>query len=227
MAVKEKSKVKSQKLKVDLFSATGEKKGKVNLPEALFGQKPNKALLAQAVRVFLSNQRSAHAKVKSRGEIQSSTRKIYRQKGTGGARHGARSAPIFVGGGIAHGPKGIENYNLTMPKTLRKLALVSALSKRAQAGEVMVADFDKVEPKTGKVARALGKIVGKSSLTLVSTGGDLARAARNISGVNLVSAKEISAYHILLGKALVVTPGAIEKLEARVKPVSAEAKGEK
>jgi len=169
------AKNKKAGISVDSYSVIGEKKGTVLLPEALFGQKPNAVLIAQAVRVFLSNQRSAHAKVKGRGEIQGSTRKIYKQKGTGGARHGARSAPIFVGGGIAHGPHGIENYNLVLPRTLRKKALISALSARAQNGSISIAEFDKVETKTGKMAKALQKMALKKPLTIYinSEGGDV------------------------------------------------------
>lgn len=209
-----------KKLHVDLYSVTGEKKGAVSLPEALFGQKPNKVLLAQAVRVFLSNQRKAHARVKGRGEIQSSTRKIYRQKGTGGARHGSRSAPIFVGGGIAHGPRGVENYRLELPRVLRKKALLSALSVRAQDGSIAVVEFDKVEAKTNKVARALGKMDLKAPWTMVYAENEFWRVARNIAGLTLINASQLSAYHVLLGNTLVITPKAIEVLKAKVKPVS-------
>ncbi|TSC90163.1 MAG: large subunit ribosomal protein L4 [Microgenomates group bacterium Gr01-1014_5] len=212
------SRAKEKGISVDSYSVTGEKKGTVSLPEALFGQKPNTALLAQAVRVFLSNQRSAHAKVKGRGEIQGSTRKIYKQKGTGGARHGARSAPIFVGGGIAHGPHGIENYDLVLPRTLRKKALISALSARVQNGSVSIAEFDKVEAKTGKIALALQKMALKKPLTMVYTENEVWQAGRNIANLNLVTAGRASAYHVLLGNSLIVTPRALEVLEARVKP---------
>lgn len=203
---------------VPRFSASGTKSGTTTLPESLFGQKPNKTLLAQAVRVYLSNQRSAHAKVKSRGEIKASTRKVYRQKGTGGARHGARSAPIFVGGGIAHGPRGIENYDLKLSRVLRKKALVSALSARAEAGHVIVCDLDKVEPKTRQVAQILEKLSLSWPLTILHAGGkDLLRAGRNLPKVNLVSAKTASAYHVLLGKSLIVTPEAVGILEGETK----------
>lgn len=216
-AVVSRPKSVDKKLSVDSYSVTGEKKGMVSLPEALFGQKPNTVLLAQAVRVFLSNQRSAHAKVKGRGEIQSSTRKIYKQKGTGGARHGSRSAPIFVGGGIAHGPHGIENYDLVLPRTLRKKALISALSARAQNGSVFIAEFDKVETKTGKIAKALQKMALKKPLTMVYTENEVWQAGRNITNLNLITAGKVSAYHVLLGNSLIVTPRALEALEARVK----------
>ncbi len=212
------SQAKEKGLSVDSYSVTGEKKGMVSLPEVLFGQKPNTVLLAQAVRVFLSNQRSAHAKVKGRGEIQGSTRKIYKQKGTGGARHGARSAPIFVGGGIAHGPHGIENYDLVLPRTLRKKALISALSARAQNGSVSIVEFDKVEAKTGKIAKALKKMALKKPLTMVYTENEVWQAGRNIANLNLVTAGKASAYHILLGNSLIVTPKALEVLGSRVKP---------
>src|SRR3989338_11153263 len=101
-------------LTAQVFQPEGGKSGTINLPEQLFAAKVNPQLMAQAVRVFLSNQRKAHAKSKTRGEIIRTTRKWYRQKGTGRARHGAQSAPLFVGGAKAHGPRGHQNYQLDM-----------------------------------------------------------------------------------------------------------------
>ena len=113
--------------KVDLYNIKGEKEGKVTLPKEIFETKINKPLLSQAVRVYLANQRDARARAKTRAQVKGSNRKIYRQKGTGGARHGDNKAPIFVGGGKAHPPKGI-NRRLSLPKKMKQLALKSALS---------------------------------------------------------------------------------------------------
>ncbi len=101
---------------VDLFLISGEKAGKVTLPSEIFAAKINNQLMAQAVRVFLANQRKARAKTKTRGKVEGSGKKIWAQKGTGRARHGDRYAPIFVGGGISHGPTGKENFKLKMRK---------------------------------------------------------------------------------------------------------------
>src|SRR3989344_4073637 len=97
-------------ISVPAFSITGESLKVVTLPVKVFGVKADPALLAQAVRIYLGNQRKSSAKTKTRAEVEGSTRKIYRQKGTGRARHGSIRAPIFVGGGIAHGPDGSQNY---------------------------------------------------------------------------------------------------------------------
>lgn len=210
--------VKKKGINVQSYSASGEKKGTATLPESVFGQKINSRLLAQAVRVFLANQRKAHAKTKSRGEVAKSTRKIYKQKGTGGARHGALSAPIFVGGGIAHGPRGIENYSLNLSRVLCRKALFSALSARVQEKSLLVADLEKVEPKTKSMARVLRKIIPEGSLTIVYSGkNELKRAARNIEDVHLVRANQLSAYHVLVGKNMLITPGAIDILADRVR----------
>lgn len=206
----------SKKLSADLFSAKGVKVGKFSLPSQLFGQKPNKILLAQAVRVYLSNQRQARAKTKSRGEVITSKRKIYRQKGTGGARHGSRNAPIFVGGGIAHGPHGVENYSLSMSKKMGKKALISALSARGEQQQVLVLDMDKVETKTGIVAKVLFKITDNRKLTFVYAKKELYRALRNIADVNSVYVGNLTAYDALIGKSLLMTPLSIEELSTRI-----------
>lgn len=209
------AKITKSSIKVSLINSKGERSGSVALSEAIFGQKPNKVLLAQAVRVFLSNQRHSHAKTKRRGEVKRSTRKIYRQKGTGGARHGARSAPIFVGGGIAHGPRGLQNYHLKLSQKMAKKALISALSARAQRGELVVADLEGIEAKTSILASLLQKNK-LDSLTLVYTSPTIQRAGRNIEGLNPISASTLSAYEALVGKALLLTKEALQSLEARL-----------
>src|SRR3989344_3759198 len=125
-------------VKLDVYSAKGIKKGYANLPER-FVEKENLPLLAQAIRVYEARLHPGLAKVKTRGEVIASTRKIYRQKGTGGARHGAKSAPIFVGGGVTHGPKGLKRI-LTLPAKMRKKALGTALSLKAKEEKVFVID---------------------------------------------------------------------------------------
>jgi len=137
--------------KVDVYNLSGIKSGQMELPKNIFAVKINESLMAQAVRVYLSNQRKSRTKTKSRGEIVLTKAKWFRQKGTGRARHGARSAPIFVGGGVAHGPTGEQNYHLKMSKKMKKQALFSALTSKFKANEVMVIkDLAKIEPKTKK-----------------------------------------------------------------------------
>ena len=217
-------KTTSRKITVPYFTKSGSKSGSVTLSKEIFGQEPNKVILAQAVRVFLSNQRNAHAKTKRRSDVRSSKRKIYRQKGTGGARHGARSAPIFVGGGITHGPTGAENYKMALSKKMRKSALASALSSKVHEESVVVADIDKVGPKTKDIVKVLEKIGKKGkNATLVHSGGeDLFRAARNITGIDVVVAGQLTAYHVLTGGSLVLTKDAVSNIESRFDPKEAK-----
>lgn len=142
--------------KVDVITITGAKSGKIDLPKEIFAAKVNPQLMAQAVRVYLVNQRRAGAKVKSRSEVSGSRRKIWRQKGTGRARHGDQYAPIFVGGGVAHGPTGEENYRLKMSKKMKKRALFSALTSKFKAKEILVVKgLEKIEPKTKEMAKII------------------------------------------------------------------------
>src|SRR5690242_1823092 len=112
-------------------------KSQLTVSDSVFGVPVNKALIAQAVRVYMSNQRQGTSKAKTRSEINRTSAKWYKQKGTGRARHGARNAPLFVGGGVAHGPNGEQNWTRTLSKRMKMQALVTALS--AQAANIVVA----------------------------------------------------------------------------------------
>lgn len=208
---------KSTGVTVPYYTKSGVKSGTVALPKEIFGETPNTVLLSQAVRVFLSNQRKAHAKTKNRGQIAKSKRKIYRQKGTGGARHGSRSAPLFVGGSIAHGPRGIENYKLVLPHKMTKRALVSALSLKVADGSVLVADIENIEPKTKNIAGILAKI-GNTGRTVIvhSASNSLSRASRNIASCDVISAATLNAYNTLVGRSVILTKEAINGLVSRL-----------
>jgi LSU ribosomal protein L4P len=137
--------------KTDLLDINGKKVGTINLPPEIFAAEVNPPLMAQAVRVYLANQRKAHPKTKTRAEVNRTKAKWYRQKGTGRARHGSRAAPIFVGGGVAHGPTGEQNYQLKMPKKMKKAALFSALTSKFKEKEILVVKgLEKIEPKPKK-----------------------------------------------------------------------------
>ena len=118
---------------LDVYSTSGKKTSTTSVKKKFFEAKINSSLMAQAIRVYLSNQRQAPAKTKSRGEVKVTKKKVWRQKGTGRARHGSRNAPIFVGGGKAHGPSGTQNYKLKMSKKMKKASLFSALSEQFKA----------------------------------------------------------------------------------------------
>lgn len=201
--------------KLDLLTIKGEKDGVVDLPKEIFGAKVNPKLMAQAVRVYLSNQRKAGAKTKTRGEVDRTKAKWYRQKHTGRARHGARSAPIFVGGGKAHGPKGIENYQLKMSKKMKQAALFSALTSQLKDKKILaIKGLDKMEPKTKKMAQILARFKSKKA-TIVLPGklDNLMRAARNIKGVKLVQANTLNTFNILSTNQLIFLPESIDKLK--------------
>jgi len=204
--------------KVDVYTLSGTKSGQIELPKEIFAAKINESLMAQAVRVYLGNQRKALAKTKRRGEIALTTAKWFRQKGTGRARHGARSAPIFVGGGVAHGPSGEQNYHLKMPKKMKKQALFSALSSKFKNNEVMVIkDLAKIEPKTKKMKTVLEKLVkdDKATLVLSEKLENVFRAARNLKGLKLRQTNQLNVYEILNGGHLLFMKEAIEKLKEK------------
>lgn len=219
MAVKQ-SKTKSKpkkvaKLSAPFYTKSGNKGEEVLLPKELFGQKPNPVLIAQAVRVFLSNQRKAHAKAKTRGEVNRTTKKVYKQKGTGGARHGSRRAPIYVGGGVAHGPKGIENYKLRMPEKMAKKAFVQALSDKLAGDKVAVADIEGIEAKTKALAQYLKKIKIDNPTIVYGKSESLWRAGRNIPDISLVRGDVANTYNVVAAKSLVLTKEGLEMLEKR------------
>lgn len=187
---------------------------KTKLPAELFGAKVNEKLLAQSVRVYLANQREGGAKTKTRGQVEGSTRKIYRQKGTGKARHGSIRAPIFVGGGIVFGPV-TRDFHLTMSKNMKRAALISALS--AKASDTMVVDtLDALALKTKLVVAALAAAgaIEKVLLVVSNDATTLKKAARNIHDVDIIGAKELHPYALLTHKKIVFTKKALEESAA-------------
>lgn len=205
--------------KADLYTITGRKSGQISLPKEVFGAPINEQLMAQAVRVYLSNQRKARAKTKTRGEVRGSRRKIWRQKGTGRARHGDRYAPIFVGGGRAHGPTGKENYKLKMSKAMKKKALFSALTSKLKDKEVIaIKGLTKIQPKTKEMVKVvanlpLGEKKKKILLILPEILDNVIRAGRNLAGVELAQANQLNTYQVLKHNQLVFMEKSIDKLK--------------
>lgn len=207
---------------IDIFSITGTKKGKMSLPKEVFSAKINPSLMAQAVRIYLANQRRAHAKTKARGEVSGSGRKIWRQKGTGRARHGDRYAPIFVGGGVAHGPTGRENWGKALPKKMKKQALASALTSKLKDKEIMVIDgLENIKGKTQEMVKVLDKIgmrrKEKVLLVLSKSRQNIIRAVRNIPGVKIAQITSLNTYKILSGGKILFSKEAIKSLEEQWK----------
>jgi len=156
-------------MQVPVLNTKGEEVDTITLPASIFEAKVNVGLMHQAFVRQQANARLGTHKAKSRGEVNCSTRKIYRQKGTGRARHGSRNAPIFVGGGVAHGPRP-RDYSLKMPRKMRQTALRSALSAKAQDGGLVVVDALTLEtPKTQQMVEVLDRLAGDASaLVLLS-----------------------------------------------------------
>jgi len=209
---------RSSGLTVDVYSISGKVVSKLSLPKEIFGVRVNERLIAQAVRVYLANQRKGTASTKTRGEVRGSTRKIWRQKGTGRARHGSRKAPIFVGGGIAFGPKP-RDYSLKLPKKMKKAALFSALSLKKNNGEIKVlSGIEKIKPKTknmGLLIKKLGFNDKKRSLLLVTPDKqnsgfeNVYRAARNIEGLKILKADLLNTYDVLDNKGVLLMKDAV------------------
>jgi len=205
-------------LKIDVLNTEGKTVGSITLPKNIFGAKINPQLMAQAVRIYLVNQRRGTVSTKTRGEVDGSTRKIYRQKGTGRARHGGIRAPIFVKGGIAHGPKP-KDYALHLPKNMKRAALLSALSAKVKDQQIAIVDgLESLERKTKFVAKAFDNwgLLRKERNTLLILPidmQDIYRITRNLAGVTITSADRVNTYEILQHKTIVLMKDAIESLE--------------
>lgn len=201
-------------LTVSVMGVDGKKKGTMTLPGEVFGEKINKPLMAQAVRVYLANQRQGGAHTKTRGQVQGSTRKIYKQKGTGKARHGSIRAHIFVGGGVVFGPV-THDFTLVMPAKMKRKALVSALTSQLQDGNVIVVDgLADLKPKTKFMATALASVVADTRLLLVLAKDSeiVARTARNIEGVDTMPVSNLTTYDVLTHQKIVFMKDAIKQV---------------
>lgn len=181
----------------------------------------NPILLAQALRVYASNSHQKTSKVKTRGEVVGSTRKIYRQKGTGNARHGAKYAPIFVGGGIAHGPTGVRPDNLVLPKAMRRRALGAAI--RAKIMSSSVAGLTSLKSFSGKTSAALTFLRASAkhpdNSVLVVTDGkasSLYQSLQNLQGVTMKRSALVNAYDLIAADYLIVTKKALDTILGRI-----------
>ena len=204
-------------MKLDVIKLDGSKAGSVELSEDLFGQEPRADILHRVVRWQRNNAQAGTHKVKTRSETSYSTKKIYRQKGTGGARHGDRNAPIFRGGGIYKGPV-VRSHGHDLPKKFRKLGLKHALSAKAKAGELVVIEDAAAEGKTAALAKQVKNLGWKRALLIDSTVNEgFAKAAANIEGLDALPAIGANVYDILKRDTLVLTKAGVEALEARLK----------
>lgn len=207
-----------KELSISVYDLTGSEVKSVDLPQELFGAKISPTTVQTYIRVYQQNQRQGTASTKTRSEVVGSTRKIYRQKGTGNARHGARKAPIFVGGGITFGPKP-RDYSLKMTKKQKFVALTSSLTMKQEAGAIIALEEKarEMDGKTKTVASFLTKQKMNDKKTLIITAAPekamMHRATRNIQNIEMVDAKSINPYIIINSDAIVIFEDAIEQLK--------------
>ncbi len=206
-------------MKADVIKLDGGNAGSIDLDEALFGLEPRADILHRVVRWQRNNAQAGTHKVKTRRETSYSTKKIYRQKGTGGARHGDRNAPIFRKGGIYKGPTP-RSHGHDLTKKFRKLGLRHALSAKAVAGELVVLDAaTTADVKTSVLAKQVKELGWKRALIVdgATVDAGFAKAAKNIEGLDILPTMGANVYDILKRDTLVITKAGLEALEARLK----------
>lgn len=204
-------------MELSVFNIEGKETGrKVTLNDGIFGIEPNDHAIYLDVKQYMANQRQGTHKSKERGEVAGSTRKIKRQKGTGTARAGMITSPTIVGGGRAFGPRP-RNYSFKLNKKVKLLARMSALAHKAQDNDIVILEnFILDTPKTQKMVAISEnlKISDKKSLfVLPEENKSIYLSSRNLQGVSVVTASELTTYQILNTKTLVILEGSVEKIE--------------
>ena len=206
-------------MKHEVTSLDAKTSGSIELDDSIFGVEVRRDLLSRVVNWQLAKRRSGTHKTKTRSEVTGTTKKAFRQKGTGRARRGNMKTNLLRGGGTAHGPSP-RDHGFALPKRLRKQALKIALSAKAADGKLVVLDEAKTKShKTKELAAKFEKLGFSSALIIEGNEFDelFARAARNIPGVDLMPQQGANVYDILRRDTLVLTKGAVEALEARLK----------
>ena len=201
--------------KANVFNMAGEKIGEIELSEAIFGIEPNKSVLHDSIKNHLANCRQGTQSALTKGEVSYTTKKPWRQKGTGRARAGYAGSPVWYHGGVAFAPKP-RDYSYSLNKKVKRLALKSALSAKAAENEIVVVDGLKMdEIKTKAFAEFLGKLgVEKKALVITENVDEkVVKSARNIEGVSTTTATILSPYMILTNGKLVVDKAALAKIE--------------
>ncbi|MCJ7750428.1 MAG: 50S ribosomal protein L4 [Armatimonadetes bacterium] len=200
------------------YNMEGSQTGEVELPDAIFGQKPNEGLLHETVVAALAARRQGTASAKTRSEVAGSTRKLWRQKGTGRARVGDRRPPHWSGGGVAMGPRP-RSHRQRLPETAKAEGLRSALSAKAQSGDLIILEsFELPTPKTKVVQAVLDalEVSGKTLLVLPEPNKTIWRCGRNIPGLVIRPASDVNVLDVLSVRKAVIIGDAISALEARL-----------
>jgi large subunit ribosomal protein L4 len=206
-------------MKTDIISFDGGAVGSVDLDDAIFGLEPREDLIARMVRYQLAKARAGTHAVKNRAEIWRTGKKMYKQKGTGGARHGSRRVPQFRGGGRAFGPV-VRSHAHDLPKKVRVLALKHALSAKAGSGGLIIVDrFEIGEAKTKTLKASFDRLGWTNALIIDGAAPQehVRLAARNIPQIDVLPVQGINVYDILRREKLVLTKAAVDALEARFK----------
>lgn len=202
-------------MKAITYTKAGVKKGEVALPKSVFGVEANPDQLKVAYNRFLSNVRTNNAKVLNRGDVSGGGKKPWRQKGTGRARFGSTRNPIWRHGGVAFGPTGEENYTKNMPKSMIRSSIKQALSLKSENIKVVEA-YSVSDYKTKKVIEILDKLGVEGTVLIVANKLDakFIASARNISGVKMLSVKQLNVTAILDADAIVIDTDGLKELEA-------------
>jgi large subunit ribosomal protein L4 len=206
-------------MELKVMSFDGKSTGSVELSETIFGLEPRKDILQRCVTWQLAKRRAGTHKVKNRAEINRTGKKMYRQKGTGSARHGPAKVNLFRGGGRSFGPV-VRSHEIGLPKKVRALALKHALSAKAKDGGIIVVDKATIEGGKTKALAANFEKLGISNVLIIDGAAvdvGFAQAARNIPNVDVLPVQGINVYDILRRHHLVLTKAALEALEARFK----------
>jgi large subunit ribosomal protein L4 len=211
-------------MKLDVIKLDGGKGGSIELPDDIFGIEEIRAdILQRCVTWQLAKRRSGNHKVQVRNEVSRTSKKMYKQKGTGGARHGSRRAAQFVGGARAHGPV-VRSHAFDLPKKVRALALRHALSSKAKDGSLVIVDnVTLADPKTAALRDQLGKIGITHALVIagVEVDNNFKLAARNIPNVDVLPNAGLNVYDVLRRRTLVLTKDAVAAIQARFQPEEA------
>jgi large subunit ribosomal protein L4 len=201
--------------KVDILNVSGERVGEIELNENIFGAEVNVSVLHEVVKNYLANQRQGTQSAKTRAEVRGGGRKPFKQKGTGRARQGTISAPNHVGGGIAFAPKP-RSYRYSLPKKMKRVGMVSALSSKVEANTIIVLDELTLEaPKTKDMINILRNLkTEKKALVVLGEKNDtVVKSVNNIPGVQATFVGEMNVYDILNHGSFVITKEAVEKIE--------------
>ena len=199
---------------VKVFDFNGQEAGEMELSDAVFGVAPNMAVMHQVVVAHLANCRQGTSSAKTRGDVSGGGKKPWRQKHTGRARQGSTRSPLWIHGGVAHGPK-VRDYHQKVNKKVRRLALLSALSVKVRDGQMLVVRGMELDNPSTKAMSAFMKAVDAQKALLIyhAKGNGVVQSARNVQGTKCINIASINVYDLLNSKTLIVTPEVVTRLE--------------